>query len=207
MWAIKISDNPLIEEDEPEFKYVSTMHGDEAISLEMTLYLIDEILTGYGTEPSLTSLVDETEIWIVPLMNPDGLEAGTRYNANGVDLNRAFPEGAISDIGTIFTDPLGDLSGFEPEVAAIMQWSASGSASLSANLHSGALLVNYPYDNDGLGSVDSPTTDDALFEFLAETYSSLNLPMLNSPTFYHGISNGAAWYSMDGGMQTGTTGI
>ena len=201
LWAMKISDNPLAEEDEPEFKYVSTMHGDEAISLEMTLYLVDEILTGYGTDADLTELVDGTEIWIVPLMNPDGLEAGTRYNANGVDLNRAFPDGFVSNIGTAYTDPLEDVSGFEPEVAAIMQWGAASSASLSANLHSGSLLVNYPYDNDGLGNVDSPTPDDALFEVLAETYSSLNSPMWNSSEFYHGISNGAAWYTVDGGMQ------
>ena len=201
LWAIKISDNPLLQEDEPEFKYVSTMHGDERISLEMTLYLIDEILTGYGTDAAITELVDETEIWIVPLMNPDGLEAGTRYNANGVDLNRAFPDGAVSDIGTVYADPLVDVAGFQPEVAAVMQWGAASSASLSANLHSGALLVNYPYDNDGLGSVDSPSPDDALFEVLAETYSIHNSPMWNSTDFTHGISNGAEWYSMDGGMQ------
>ncbi len=201
LWALKISDNPLLEEDEPEFKYVSTMHGDERIALEMSLYLIDHLLTGYGSDPDVTELVDETEIWIVPLMNPDGLESGSRYNANGVDLNRAFPDGAVSSIGTVFTAPLTDFSEFEPEVAAIMQWGIANSATLSANLHSGALVVNYPYDNDGLGDVDSPTPDDALFEYLSETYSSLNLPMWNSSSFPRGITNGAAWYSMTGGMQ------
>lgn len=201
LWAVKISDNPLLEEDEPEFKYVSTMHGNERISLEMTLYLIDHLLTGYATDPALADIVNQTEIWIVPLMNPDGLEAGSRYNANGIDLNRAFPDGAVTSIGTVFTDPVMDFSSFEPEVAAVMQWGIANSATLSANLHSGALLVNYPYDNDGLGSVDSPSPDDALFEFLSETYSSHNLPMWNSPSFPHGITNGAAWYSMTGGMQ------
>ena len=82
-----------------------------------------------------------------------------------------------------------------------MQWSANQSFVLSANFHTGALVVNYPYDNDGLGSVDSPSPDDALFEYLAATYASHNPPMFASPYFPGGITNGAAWYAIDGGMQ------
>ncbi len=199
--AVKITDNPTLEEAEPEVKYVSTMHGDEPVGTEMSLYLIDALLSGYGVDPRITSLVNETEIWILPLMNPDGREAGSRYNADGLDLNRSFPEGSIDPIGNILDGPAMDTLGRPPEVVAVMQWSASQSFTLAANYHTGALVANYPYDNDGLGSVDSPTPDDALFEYLAETYSAGNGPMYSSPTFPNGITNGAEWYAISGGMQ------
>lgn len=201
IWAVKITDNPDAEEDEPEVKYVSTMHGDEPIGTELCLYLIDLLLADYGADPRITGLVDETEIWIVPLMNPDGRESSRRYNADGYDLNRSFPDGYDEYIGTVFCGPPMDAEGRPPEVARIMEWSAAQSFVLSANLHTGALVVNYPYDNDGLGSVDSPTPDDLLFEYLSRVYSSQNPPMWNSPIFQDGISNGAAWYSISGGMQ------
>ena len=47
------------EEDEPEFKYVSTMHGNEPVGTEMCLYFVDLLLTDYGSDPRITSLVDE----------------------------------------------------------------------------------------------------------------------------------------------------
>ena len=53
-----------------------------------------------------------------------------------------------------------DTAGRPPETVHVMQWSAAQNFVLGANLHAGSLVVNYPYDNDGLGSVDSPTPDD-----------------------------------------------
>lgn len=192
LWALKITDNPDAQEDEPEFKYISTMHGDEIVGMEMCLYLIDLLLSGYGTEPRLTTLVNEVEIWIVPLMNPDGYMLNRRTNANGVDLNRNFPEGVQGDPNTV--------TGRAAETKAIMEWSFGQSFTLAANFHGGALVVNYPFDNDGLGSVFSPTPDEDLFVYISEEYSRYNLPMWNG-SWYHGITNGAAWYSIDGGMQ------
>jgi len=145
--------------------------------------------------------VDNTAIWITPLMNPDGLEANSRYNANGYDLNRTFPAYPGDFTGTMFDgEPLGD-GGRPVEVRRVMQWTADNSFVLSANLHTGALVVNYPYDDDGKGSVDSPTPDDLLFEDVSRRYSVHNIPMWNSPYFQDGITNGAAWYSITGGMQ------
>lgn len=201
LWALKITDNPDVEEDEPEVKYVATIHGDEIIGAEMCLYFITLLLYNYETIPRIRELVDETEIWIVPVMNPDGFENGTRANANGIDLNRSFPDGALENIGNVLYGPPMSLAGRQPETARVMEWTAAQSFVLSANFHSGAVLVNYPYDNDGLGSTFSPTPDENLFVFISETYSRYNLPMWNSPTFYHGISNGADWYCITGGMQ------
>lgn len=209
LWAIRITDNPDTEEDEPEFKYISTMHGNEPIGMELCLKLIERLLNSYGTDGRITSLVDETVICIVPLMNPDGFVAwynnpglaSARYNANGMDLNRLFPEYSVDFAGTFWDEEL-DLSDCEPEVAAIMQWSIDNSFVASANFHGGALVVNYPYDDDGKPSgVDSPSPDDCLFEDIARRYSIHNGPMWNSLEFDDGITNGAAWYVAIGGMQ------
>jgi carboxypeptidase D len=202
LWALEITQNPGTEADKPEFFYASTMHGDERVGMEMSLYLIDYLLNGYGVNPRVTSLVNSTEIWVLPLANPDGSEANTRENAHGVDLNRNFPEGGPSNnLGNIFSGPAINTSGLEPETAALMQFNAAHRFVASANFHTGALVVNYPYDNDGLGSVNSPCPDDALFRQMALTYSSHNAPMYNSTQFTHGITNGAAWYAVLGGLQ------
>ena len=73
----------------------------------------------------------------MPTMNPDGFELGQRYNANNIDLNRDFPDQ--------FYDPSNTLSGRQPETRAVMEWTWSHNFVLSANMHSGALVVNYPY--------------------------------------------------------------
>jgi carboxypeptidase D len=204
LWAMLITDDPNTQEDEPEFKYVSTMHGDEPLGTEMCLYFIDMLLTTHDSNDRVAELVDNTAIWVVPLMNPDGLEhlpQPRRYNANGYDLNRTFPAYPADFTGNIFDgEPLGD-GGRPVEVGHVMRWTADNSFVLSANFHMGALVVNYPYDDDGKGNVDSPTPDDLLFENVSRRYSVHNAPMWNSSEFDDGITNGAAWYSITGGMQ------
>ena len=214
IWALKISDNPAVEEDEPEVKYVSSIHGDESLVTELCMLLIDNLLFSYGRgsqeEQRITALIDSTEIWIVPSMNPDGLDAVTRHNANGKDLNRSFPDGVETELGTVFAGPAVDTSGEEPEIAAVMQWSAANSFVLSAGLHTGAVLTCYPYGNNAAGqSVDTPTPDDLLFEELSLLYSAQNPGMYdeatnpglqNEPSFVHGIINAADWYVVTGEM-------
>jgi hypothetical protein len=200
LWAMLISDNPDDEEDEPEFKYISTIHGDESLATEMCLYFIDMLLTEYGQNDRIKNLVNSTAIWIVPLMNPDGLELGRRANANGSDLNRSFPQLFGDNLNIFDGGPL-DASNRQPEVRHIMNWTVENSFVLSANFHTGALVVNYPYDNDGKGSVYSASPDDQLFIDISMRYSMHNSPMWNSTSFHNGITNGAAWYAISGGMQ------
>jgi len=194
LWFMKISDNVGQEEDEPEFKYISTMHGDEPVGTELLMYLINHLVDNYGTDSLATYLVDNTEIWIMPLMNPDGNALHQRRNVNGEDLNRDFPD-------PVKPEWEGYISGREPETQAVMNFSFGHSSVSSANFHTGALVVNYPWDS----AVDpSPhyeaTPDDSLFIYISEVYSIHNEPMWNG-SFYHGITNGAAWYVIYGGMQ------
>ncbi|MBX3178014.1 MAG: carboxypeptidase regulatory-like domain-containing protein [Candidatus Hydrogenedentes bacterium] len=203
IWAILITDQPDVEEDEPEFAYISTLHGDEPVGTVLCLNFLSDLLAGYGNDPGVTDLVNETAIWLVPLANPDGYTLGIRWNANNVDLNRAFPEFSRDFTGTVFDLGAPDTAGRQPEVAHLMRWTAEQSLVLGANYHTGALLVNYPYDEEpGIPSgSDAPTPDDPLMRDISSAYAERNPPMFNSPAFPGGVSNGSAWYSISGGMQ------
>ncbi len=189
LWMLKISDNAAVDEPEPEFKYSAAIHGDEVTGIEMCVYFIRLLVQNYGSDPQITSLVDDLEIYICPLHNPDGRENGTRYNANGDDLNRSFPDPR--------TDPIDSPSGRPPEVAHMMNFQTPHNFVLGANYHGGALVMNYPWDTWN----GQYTPDDDTFVEICLGYSSRNLPMWNSSSFYHGITIGWDWYVIDGGMQ------
>ena len=99
LWVMEISDKPgKHEPGEPEFKYIGNMHGNEVVSREILLHFIEHLLKGYGKDKSITWLVDNSRIHIMPSMNPDGYETAKehrscsgvtgRANSRGKDLNR-----------------------------------------------------------------------------------------------------------------------
>jgi len=201
LWALLITDNPDFEEDEPECKFVGTMHGNEPVGMELCLYLIDLLLTQYGADPRIGALVDNTALWIMPLMNPDGLTVNSRFSGQDLDLNRNFPNYPGDFTGTIFDSPV-NTAGLPPEIAAVINWAAAESFTLAANFHTGSLVVNYPYDYDQLPSgTEAPSPDDDLFIDISLRYSIHNPPMWNSPQFPNGITNGSDWYAITGGFQ------
>ena len=191
LWVMEISDNPGVNEIEPEFKYVANMHGDETVGRELSLYLIQWLVEEYGVSSRATDLINNTAIFIMPSMNPDGFENGSRYNANGADLNRDFPDQ--------FNDPNNSINGRQPETIAVMEWNDEHNFVLSANMHTGALVVNYPYDGPSSG-VYSATPDDELFVHISLAYADEH-PDMASGGFSNGITNGAQWYALSGGMQ------
>ncbi|MDH3283921.1 MAG: M14 family zinc carboxypeptidase [Acidobacteriota bacterium] len=193
LWWMLITDNPDVEEDEPGFKYIATMHGDEKVGTENCMQLINLLTDSYGADQRLTDLVDEVEIWIMPLMNPDGHTLAQRYNASGADLNRDFPDR--------IDDPVNTPDGRQPETQHVMSWQTQHSTSLSANFHGGAVVTNFPYDNnDSKQSVYTATPDDDIIVDVSIEYSEDNLPMYNG-AWPQGITNGADWYVVAGGMQ------
>ncbi len=72
IWAIKISDNPDMDEEEPEVFYNSLIHAREPAGMEVLLYFMWYLLDNYGSEPEVTHLVDDRELWFVPVFNVDG---------------------------------------------------------------------------------------------------------------------------------------
>jgi hypothetical protein len=188
LWMVKISDNVETDELEPEFKFISSMHGDEIVGRELMVSLLAEIGQNYGKDQELTDLVDNTEIYIMPSMNPDGSEKKSRSNANYKDLNRNFPD-------FILNSPNSTI-GREPETVAIMNFQKNRNFALSANFHGGAVVVNYPWD-----TTKTRHPLDSLVKGLSLRYANLNPAMRNSREFKNGIINGADWYVVQGGMQ------
>ncbi|TKJ37255.1 hypothetical protein CEE37_14170 [candidate division LCP-89 bacterium B3_LCP] len=90
LFALKISANPLIEEDEPEVVFWGGIHGNEFTAAEVPYLHALYLCHNYGTNPAITEYIDNNEIWCIPMINPDGHELGTRNNANGIDLNRDY---------------------------------------------------------------------------------------------------------------------
>jgi len=198
--TVKISDNPDIEEDEAEFFYTAQMHGNEIVTYILMLRLIDYLLSNYGFDPEVTKMVNEIEIWINPLANPDGTYDGgnntvsgaDRENANGVDLNRNFPDPEDG--------PHPDGHAWQPETIIMMDFAEAHSLIHSANFHSGAEVVNYPWDTWNILHADddwyidiSKAYADTVFAFAPYGY-------------FRGISStgyirGYAWYTTNGNRQ------
>lgn len=88
--ALKLSDNVDEDEDEPELLLTSATHGDEIITVEVLLSLLQELLDGYGKDSRLTNMVDGSELYFILAVNPDGYASRQRYS-NGVDPNRDYP--------------------------------------------------------------------------------------------------------------------
>ena len=196
IYCLQISDNVGVDEFEPEFRYVSTMHGDETTGIEMTLRLAELLTANYGLDAALTALVNEIEIWLCPIYNPDGFIAGSRYNANGLDLNRNYPDR--------FTDPVDDPAGHEVETQVFMNFGYDHRFVMGANYHGGTLVLNYPWDavaapEDPIIATYAP--DEELFHTFGLGYTSLNLPMFESTSFEDGLTRGWERYQIYGGMQ------
>lgn len=218
LWVLEISTRPGVHELlKPEFRYIGNMHGNEVVGRELLLLLSRLMLENYGSDKLVTAMINSTRIHIMPSMNPDGYERSFegdcesetgRPNAHGVDLNRNFPDRIEADASLEI----------EPEVRAIMHWSKEYPFVLGANLHGGSVVANYPYDgnNDHKDKYEK-SPDDDLFVHLAKTYSynhptmyqgnhcfdicGDNRASLLNERFTDGITNGANWYVLYGGIQ------
>lgn len=194
LWVLEISDKPDQEEPEPAFKFIGNMHGDEPVGRELLLYLADWLCANYLRDPLVSLIVEKVHLHLLPSMNPDGFALRQRGNANNVDLNRDFPDQ--------FFPQNNDENLRQPETKAIMKWIKDKRFTASASLHGGALVANYPWDGttDGRGGY-SPCPDDEAFRYMATIYSDHHYNMSKSKEFHGGITNGALWYPLYGGMQ------
>src|SRR5690606_18007551 len=83
---LRIGDPPPQVTDRAVLLYVGAQHGNEPAGREALLSLAEQLST--TTDPDVVSFLHQYGVLIVPTLNPDGILAGTRQNANGVDLNR-----------------------------------------------------------------------------------------------------------------------
>ncbi|MBU1168394.1 MAG: carboxypeptidase regulatory-like domain-containing protein [Proteobacteria bacterium] len=191
LWWVRLSDHASVKEAEPSVTLIGSMHGDEPVGLALCLEMIRDLTENYGTDNRTTLLLNQTEIRIMPLMNPDGYEAQDRYNAHGADLNRNFPDASIT-----VSDAFNTLAELEPETQVLMAWTLDDSSTLSANFHTGSLLVNYPLDY-----TLALSPDDALFQSISLAYAMNNTDMYDHSFYENGIVRGAVWYEIYGSLQ------
>lgn len=185
----------------PRVMLTSSMHGDETAGYVFLLRAIDYLLTNYGISTKETSLLDDFEIWINPIANPDGTYAGgdntvagaTRYNAHNIDLNRNFPD--------FVAGPHPDnVLEWQPENVAMMHLADSLNFAVSINIHGGEEVVNYPWDTKL-----ARHADEAWWQYIAKNYA--DTVFSHAPAGYFtsvsntGYTNGSDWYIITGGRQ------
>ena len=83
IWAVKISDNPSIDEDEPTVYYDALHHAREPLSMAVTNNYMYWLLENYMTDPQVKYIVDNREQYFVPVVNPDGYEYNRQTDPNG----------------------------------------------------------------------------------------------------------------------------
>jgi hypothetical protein len=187
LWMVKISDNPEIDENEPEIFVNALIHAREPIGLEVCLRYMSYLCDNYGIDPYVTDLVDNREIYFVPVINPDGYEYNRITNPNGggmhrknrnpsgnVDLNRNW--GYMWGYDNIGSSPdpwdetyRGMAAFSEPEINSLRQFIISRSFSIILNLHAYGDYVLYSWGYDTFY-----TPDNALLHALGDSAAAQN---------------------------------
>ena len=163
---LKISDNPWIDEDEPEIFLNAAIHAREVITPLILMNFAELLAQNYGSDQRITDIVNDREIWLLPVVNPDGYaynyelapEGGGMWRKNkrriddelfGVDLNRNFPfnwgredHGASLSPGSLVY--CGEDPGSEPETRAYMDFLNGHEFSVVMNYHSFTNCVYLP---------------------------------------------------------------
>jgi len=188
IWAVKISDNPNINEDEPKVGFDALVHAREPQSMATLMYYMWYLLQNYGTDPEVTYLVNNREIYCVPCFNPDGYEFNRSTDPNGggmwrknrrnnvgsygVDLNRNFGyQWGYDNIGSSPTPSSETYRGpsafSEPECQAIRDLAALKSYKTYFNMHTFGGYILYPW-----GYIDSETPDSLAYREFAALLTS-----------------------------------
>jgi hypothetical protein len=151
-------------------------HGDEPVSAAVALTLAQRLVNDPSRVP------DGAEVWIVPVVNPDGLAAHTRVNAGGVDLNRNYDYewGAATNPGSA---PFS-----EPETRAIRALTRARTWLGGLTLHSGATNIGWPWNY----TTAERAADEPRMARIGEQYLSVT----TAPDFW--ATNGADWYATHG---------
>ena len=100
VYALKVSDNVATDEAEPEVMFTANQHAREHLTVEMALYLLGELTSKYATDSRIRSLVDSREIWIVPMVNPDGVEHDIATGAYRMWRKNRQPNAGSTAVGT-----------------------------------------------------------------------------------------------------------
>lgn len=199
--AARIQNGDYIEGDRPVVFYSSSMHGDETVGYSLMLMLINEILEKSESSEEISEIVNELVLIINPLSNPDGayfqsdtsLFGAKRYNLNNIDLNRDFPDVRL---GITYT-----YAGLQKENLVMVKYMEKYPPALSANLHTGAEVLNYPWDTWYSG--ERKHADNEWFINICKDYvdTARSIDPLYLRLYPEGYVFGSDWYWIPGGRQ------
>ncbi|MEA1874615.1 MAG: M14 family zinc carboxypeptidase [Bacteroidota bacterium] len=183
IYYLKISDNPSMSEDEPQALYTAIHHSQEPASIQQLIFYMYYLLENYETNAEVQYIVDNTELYFIPVINPDGYvynenenpDGGGLWRKNrrenegwlagyGVDLNRnydyAFAWDGIgsSDIGQ-HPWHRGDSAFSEPETQAVKDFLESHNILLDLNWHTYGEMLIYPWNYESHNTNDSTFYD------------------------------------------------
>jgi len=220
-WMIKISDNPNVDENEPEVRIDSLHHAREPQSMQTNLWFMLWLLAEYGSDPVATYLVDERELYFIPVVNPDGYAYNEQIAPNGgglwrknrrdngdsthgVDLNRNYPyEWGFDDLGSSSNTSSevyrGPSAASEPETMNMMAFMTAREFGTALSMHCSGNLWLSPWGYDEIAA-----PDDADFKELGAVVTELNnytvqagweLYVANGVTFdyEYGVHGTMAW--------------
>jgi carboxypeptidase T len=167
LWMVKISDNPGVDENEPETRFDALHHAREPESMQATLWFMLFLLEEYGSDPLATYLVNEREFFFVPCVNPDGYvynqttnpggggmwRKNRRVNGGGtfgIDLNRNYTEKWGWDDSGSSPSPSSDTyrgpsPASEPEIAAMIAFISGRQFKTTMSTHTYGNYWLYPY--------------------------------------------------------------
>jgi hypothetical protein len=172
LWAIKISDNVMQNEAEPVAVFLGGHHAREWIAVDVPFLLAKHLLEKYDSDPQIATRVDAAEIWIVPMVNPDGHQysltsdrlwrKNRRNNGDGtygVDLNRnyGYQWGGPGSSGDTFSEIYRGPAPFsEPETQALRDFLIAKRPGALITYHNFSQLILYPW-----GYTYDPAPDEA----------------------------------------------
>jgi hypothetical protein len=124
--------NKALPEPKPAVMITAATHGDEVITTEVLMNLVDRLLQGYGGDPRFTGLLDRLDLYFVPVVNPDGFAERERYET-GEDPNRSYP----------YPEEPGRTP--TPSIGALMKFFEGHSFAGSLDYHAYGEMVMYPW--------------------------------------------------------------
>ncbi|GEM_PF-93980 len=191
LYFVKISDNPDVNENETEILYTGLHHAREPISMQQLIFMMWYLLENYNTDPEVQDMVNNSELYFVPCVNPDGYFYNQSTNPNGggmwrknrrnsgggnygVDPNRNYTFHWGYDNSGSSPDPSSDTyrgpsAGSEPEIQAVIAFCEQHNFSIAFNHHTYGNLLLYPWSY-----IDQPTPDEAVFNAFAQILTEVN---------------------------------
>ncbi|PLX15732.1 MAG: hypothetical protein C0601_12205 [Candidatus Muiribacterium halophilum] len=163
IWALVISDNPGVDEDEPTAAFWGAHHSREWISIEVPIAIAQYLIENYDKDLEVKKIVDNNEIWVVPMVNPDGVEYSMKEysywrknrrhitgNTYGIDPNRnyGYHWGESGASSSAWSDTYkGEEAFSEKETQAVRDIAAKKKFAVSISYHSygGDILFPWSY--------------------------------------------------------------